>query len=87
MAATYEEIRGWLERAKAEGATHVIIACDTFSWTDYPVFVKPEHDVKQIVAGLNGKNMQKVMEVYNLALPLDSQLNEWKPGGGRAWHL
>lgn len=82
MAATESDIRRWLLRAKEEGATHVIIACDTFSWTDYPVYVQKTHQVKELVAGLDEKNMQKVMEVYNLALPIDSQLRE-----GRAWHL
>lgn len=82
MAATENDILTWLRYAKEKGATHVVVACDTFSWTDYPVFVQPEHQIKKVVDGLDGKNMQKVMEVYNLAMDIETQLRE-----RRAWHL
>ena len=82
MAASYEDIHAWLQRGKREGATHVIVACDTFSWEDYPVYVQPDQQVKEQIDKYNGKNMQKIMEVYNLALDIDAQLKE-----GRAYHL
>jgi hypothetical protein len=44
MAATKQDIIGWLDRGKAQGATHVIVVCDTFDWDDYPVFA---HAVKR----------------------------------------
>ncbi len=87
MAATENDIRGWLSRGKEEGATHVIVACDTFSWEDYPVYVRPGQEITEEVAKYNRKNMQKIMEVYNLAQDIESQLREWKPGVGGAWHL
>ncbi len=81
LRATQEDIRGWLMRGKDKGATHVIIVCDTFDWTDYAVYVMPGKSVaKQLKR--NGKNMQQVMEVYNLALPLEPQLDEHI-----AWHV
>jgi hypothetical protein len=82
MATTQDKIRCWLERGKQGNATHMLVACDTFDYEDYPVYVQPGQDVAARVAGLNGKNMQRVMEVYNFALPLEAQLNE-----NRAWHL
>ncbi len=82
MAATENDIRGWLLRGKEEGATHAIIVCDTFSWEDYQVYVQSGEQVREVVAKYNGKNIQKVMEVYNLALDIDAQLRE-----GKAWHL
>lgn len=82
MAARYEEIHLWLVVGKREGATHVIVACDTFDWSDYPVYVKPEQDVNEQVAKYNGKDMQKIMEVYNLAMDIDMQLKEH-----RAWNI
>jgi hypothetical protein len=85
-----EEIRSWLLEGKKLGASHVIIVCDTFDYGDYPVYVKkiPEtmvesmvgrvyeiHDVRQYVdRNYRGQNMQKVMEVYNLSLPMEQQL-------------
>jgi hypothetical protein len=81
MAASREDIRGWLERAAQKGATHVIVVCDTFDHEDYPVEVMPGEDSRRKAEGYSGKNMQRVMEVYDLRLPLEAQLAE-----GRAFH-
>jgi len=82
MAATYETIRNWCLSGKEEGATHVIVVCDTFSYEDYPVFVKPEENIQEKVTEYRSKSMQRVMEVYNLALDINTQLNK-----GRVWNL
>ncbi len=76
MGTSREEIKGWLERGKEEGATHVIVVCDTFDWDDYPVMVKPSEKVREVADKYNHKNMQKVMEVYNLNMDLDEQLGQ-----------
>lgn len=75
------EIRSWLEEAKAEGATHVIIVCDTFDHSDYPVNVSADEDVRECAKKYDGKNMQRIMEVYSLSRSIDIQLAE-----GRAFH-
>ena len=74
MATTKEDIRAWLNEAKEAGATHLIVACDTFDWTDYPISVMPEQDVHAIYNEHNGPNMQRVMEVYNLNHDFNQQL-------------
>jgi len=76
MGTTKAEIRSWLDRGKEMGATHMIVACDTFDWEGYPVFVKPDEKVEQIEDRYDRKNMQKVMEVYNLSMDWDQQLNQ-----------
>lgn len=76
MATTQSEIREWFERGKRGGATHMIVACDTFDHDDYPVYVKPSESVREKAAEYNGKNMQRVMEVYALHLPMEAQLAE-----------
>lgn len=81
MAATQEDIRGWLNYAKSKNATHMIVVCDTFEWEDYPVEVYPDQIVADVVKKYSD-NMQKVMEVYNMSLDLESQLSET-----RAYHL
>ena len=43
------------------GYTHMLMVCDTFD------YLYDKH---------NGLNMQRVMEVYNLALPIEDQLRE-----------
>ena len=82
MAATRNDLRQWLLKGGDQQATHVIIACDTFDWSDYPVYVQPDQKVVDEIAKYDGKNMQRVMEVYNLNLDIDAQLEEY-----RAWHL
>lgn len=39
MPTTQADIRRWLEDAREEGATHVIVVRDTFDYGDYPVSV------------------------------------------------
>lgn len=73
---TREEIRAWLRQAEEQGATHLIVACDTFDWSDYPVFVKPGEDVRAVAAAHDGPNMTRLMEVYNMAGDIEGQLGE-----------
>ncbi len=74
MGTSREDIRGWLARGKAEGATHMIVVCDTFDHEDYPVFVQPDQDVRKVHEEYNGKSMQRVMEVYSYKKDLEEQL-------------
>lgn len=60
----------------------MIIACDTYDWEDYPVFVKPGENVVEKHNELDNKNMQKVMEVYSLRKDWEAQLAEH-----RAFHF
>lgn len=76
MAASRNDIHQWLARAKAEGATHMMVVCDTFDHDDYPVSVPPGKDVKEAYEESRKAPMQRVMEVYALHLDLDDQLNE-----------
>lgn len=76
MGTTQEDIRRWLERGKDQGATHLIVVCDTFDHDDYPVFVMPNENVRDKEAEYNGKNMQRIMEVYSLKMDWDKQLNQ-----------
>jgi type II secretory pathway component PulL len=71
---TRSEIRSWLERAKREGATHMIVACDTFSYEDYPISVLPGTNPHDVALGLG--EMQRLMECYAMHLPLEAQVQE-----------
>lgn len=74
MPTTVEDIRGWLERAEKEGATHMLVVVDSFDHEDYPVNVKPGQAVREVFNEYNGKNMQRVMEVYALHADWEKQL-------------
>lgn len=82
MATAQDEIRRWLAAAAKENATHLIVVCDTFDHSDYPVSVLPGQDVRTEYDKYDSKNMQRVMEVYALHLSIEDQLNE-----RRAFHF
>ena len=69
-------IAGWFDAAKAQGATHMIVVCDEFSWESYPVSVMPGEDVRELEGSYNGKSMQRVMEVYSMSVDKDLQMKE-----------
>lgn len=73
---TVQTIRSWLEVGKEKGASHVIVACDTFGHEDYPVYVHPQDDVRKEEAKIKERSMQGVMEVYSLSMDIESQLLE-----------
>lgn len=78
MTTTQDQIRSWLEEGRSRGATHVLVVCDTFDYEDYPVYVQTGEDAKEIAQERYGwpgsKDMQRVMECYDLRLPLGAQL-------------
>lgn len=74
MATSKETIRRWFQEGISQSATHMIVVCDTFDWDDYPVYVSSKENVREKEAEYDGKNMQKVMEVYNLAMDMEPQL-------------
>ncbi len=81
MAATKEEIKKWLVNAKSKGASHMLVVCDTFDYEDYQVHVMPGESVEKAIEKYNAMKMSKVEEVYNLSMPIETQMAET-----RAWH-
>lgn len=92
MGTSKTELSSWFDDGVKQGATHMIVACDTFDWEDYPAYVTPEQNVIEVLhkeynfTAEQGqgelKNMQKVMEVYDLRMDKQAQLNE-----RRAFHF
>lgn len=77
MTASRADIVRWLDEAKERGATHLIVAVDTFDHDNYPVFVMPGENARERYEEIAfGGNMQGVDEVYSMALPLEDQLRE-----------
>ena len=74
MGTTKDDIRGWFESGVRQEATHLIVVCDTYDWEDYPVYIMPGTDAKEEVDKRQGKNMAKVMEVYNLKKDMEDQI-------------
>ena len=79
MATTRSDIRQWLKESK-ECHTHMLIVCDTFDYEDYPIYVAKAEDVQAKIAEYHKRNMQKVMEVYDLSKDIEPQLLERRTG-------
>lgn len=80
MAATQEDIRRWLKQAKEKNAKFVVVLVDTWDYEDYPVYCKTNEECRDTYN--NPREMQRVMEVYDMSLDIEMQLNE-----RRAFHL
>lgn len=78
MGTSQAEIRGWLLEGKKKNATHMIVVCDTYDHEDFPVYVLPGQDARKEYESLHGKNMQRVMEVYNLSKDIEPQLSTYR---------
>lgn len=77
MTATRNDIIRWFETAKEQGATHLIVMCDTFDHDNYPVYVMANQDIaKEVKKRSNNDNMQRVEEVYNINKDMDKQLSQ-----------
>lgn len=75
MAASKNGIRNWFERHAANGAEFMLVVCDTFDHDDYPVPCSAEEFADKYEAH-DGKNMQRIMEVYDLSKDRETQLSE-----------
>jgi hypothetical protein len=76
-AATKQDLTSWFDEGVKQGATHMIVACDTFDYDDYPVYVRPDEDVRKREETIRNSSMQRVMEVYKLdPAQRDAQLSE-----------
>ena len=78
MGTTRDDITQWLHRGQEKGATHMLVVCDTFDYSDYPVFVMPGQDAHKVADENNGRNMTKLMEVYKLAMDWETQLSQFR---------
>lgn len=79
-----EEIKRMVMRGNTGEYSHVIIVVDRFSYEDYPVYVRYDEDIRNVISQYEGNiySLTGVMEVYNYNLDLEKQLNE-----NRAYHI
>lgn len=71
-----DEISAWLKEGIRDGKTHVIVVCDTYDRSHYPVYVDATEDVHEVANRFNGINTQRIIEVYKLSLSIVDQLDE-----------
>lgn len=66
MAATKQDVDRWIAKAKKIGATHIISMCDSYDYSDYPVYVMPGEDLKKVWEQCNSKSMQFSNEIITI---------------------
>lgn len=82
MAADYNEVRDMVTRGDNGINKYCIIACDGFSFEDYPTYAVNYEDAIVKIGEINSASMQRVMEVYNYQEDIEEQLRET-----RAWRI
>ena len=79
---TRDELRLWFDEGVAQGASHLVIATDTWDWEDFPIYVRADQDVSAIVQKHQADEATRVMEVYDLGADRAEQLE-----ARRTWAL
>ncbi len=72
--ASLANITLWYERGVEQKATHMLILLDEFSGDNYPLFVRPDQDVRIVEKHFSDKKMSRVEEVYILQGSKEDQL-------------
>lgn len=72
---TMEEVSNWFDYGKHKSATHMIVVCDQFDHTDFPVFVTATENVREVEQKWQKTEGHRVMEVYNLSKDKKEQLS------------
>jgi hypothetical protein len=73
---TREVISGWMDRGIEQGATHMLVISDTFSYEYSSRYVRKSEDPRTVEQEYDAQSMSSVAEIYNLSLPKDPQLDE-----------
>lgn len=74
MSTTQADLRRWFREGVESGATHMAVLVDRFDHEDYPVYVKPGQDPRQVVAQELRVDMTGLMEVYHLGMDMEWQI-------------
>lgn len=69
MQTQSENLKRWMPEAIKRGATHIIDVRDTYDHDHYPVYVMPGQDVAEIEKEYNGKDMQRVEDIFPVVVP------------------
>jgi len=76
MTATLQDIHRWIAKAKEKGASHLIIAVDTYDHENYPVYIGYNENIKKEIGRIRSAELQGIDEIYNMSMDIDKQLAE-----------
>ena len=64
MTANFQDIKRWVDEGRAAGATHLIVAHDTYDHENYPVYVQKGQDPHAKADDILKSSTQVIDEVY-----------------------
>jgi len=79
MFATFEERDQWLNHAKSENASYLIVAIDTFDGEGYHVLVTHEQDIFDVMRE-HSKDFSRIVEVYDMSKNIEEQKRRPRAG-------
>jgi hypothetical protein len=71
---TRDEIANWFDRGVAEGKRYMVVMCDTFDHSDYPMYFETADGARAAIK--TPGSMTRFMEAYDLHADKAAQLNE-----------
>ena len=85
MTASLKDIIRWFENGLKIKAAYMIVVCDSFDYEDYPHYVSQSeaNDFWTHFDRYDNKNMQWIVEVYDLNRPWAQQSQTQ----GRVWNV
>ncbi|NTF17343.1 hypothetical protein G6L37_02785 [Agrobacterium rubi] len=76
FAAQKSDLADWLASGAEKGATHMVVVLDGWDQENYPVYVMPGENAREVADKYAHKEMQRVVEVYDLAVDYEQQLGQ-----------
>jgi hypothetical protein len=72
MGTTKQQIAQWFARGQSRGSRYMVVVCDTFDFSDYPVYCGGVESARKTID--HPGEMQRAMECYDLEVDMVDQL-------------
>ena len=71
MSTSSETLQTWFDIGAEDGKAYMLVFCDTYDHSDYPVYADTKEEAEARSENLN--SMERLMEVYDLNADKASQ--------------
>jgi hypothetical protein len=66
MVTTQAEVNTWIEEGKSLNMKYIVVVCDCFDYSDFPVYCKTYERKQQTIKYYNSLDLHRIMEVITL---------------------
>lgn len=74
-AKEVDRIRAWLDKARQEAKSHLLVVENEYKGIRFPVYVDRKEELPKCIADLSGLNKVRVIEVYSTEHDPEVQIN------------